>query len=127
MMKTRPRFSSIGLLAMAVVAAVTFTSCRAETQNKFRRQVLDLANTTQYITVYSLSGQEIFRGDVDGKVTRADETSGNTTSAGSGGYVYWFDKGGRYYQSNMQYIVTTDSKRTGLESTPSAPAVPANK
>ena len=127
MMKTRPRFSNIGLLAMAAVAAVTFTSCRAETQNKFRRQVLDLANTTQYITVFSLSGQELFRGDVDGKVTRADDTSGNTKSTSGGDYVYWFDKGGRYYQSNMQYIVTTDSNRTGLESAPSSPATPANK
>ncbi|HEX2863076.1 MAG TPA: hypothetical protein VHN99_00800 [Deinococcales bacterium] len=125
-MKSTLRASSLGLLAVAAVAAVTLTGCRAETQNKFRRQVLDLANTTQYITVFSLSGQEIFRGTVDGKVTRADDTSAGQTSPGNGDYVYWFDKGGRYYQSNMQYIVTTDANRTGLESTPGAPA-PAAK
>ena len=97
------------LLAGAILVA--FTACSAEQQNQIRRDVLNLANQRHYITVYSLNGTEKMRGDVDGKVTRAESGQGN----GAGGeYIYWFDTSGKYYQTNMPYIVTTDANRTGI-------------
>jgi hypothetical protein len=97
-----------------VAMTLTFASCRAEQQNQIRRQVLDLANVKQYIVVYSLSGSEMFRGEVDGKVTRAESETPGT----GGEYVYWFDATGKYWQTSMPYIVTTDNNRTGILSTP---------
>ncbi|MBB6097520.1 uncharacterized protein YcfL [Deinobacterium chartae] len=89
------------------LALLVLTACRAETQNKLRRQVLDLANTRQYITVYSYDGKELFSGMVDGKVTRAGNEDG-----GQGTYVYWFDERGRYHQTNMPYLATTYDRNT---------------
>jgi hypothetical protein len=100
---------------LLVAMTLTFASCRAEQQNQIRRQVLDLANVKQYIVLYSLSGAELFRGDVDGKVTRAEGGQGD----GAGGeYVYWFDSTGKYWQTSLPYVVTTDNNRTGILSTP---------
>jgi hypothetical protein len=97
------------LLPAALLVAIT--ACSAEQQNQIRRDVLNLANQRHYITVYSLNGTQVMRGDVDGKVTRAESGQGQ----GSGGeYVYWFDPSGKYFQTNMPYIVTTDPQRTGI-------------
>ncbi len=100
------------LLALPVVAILAFTACSAEQQNQIRRDVLNLANQRHYITVYSLDGTETMRGDVDGKVTRAESGQGQGTG---GEYVYWFDGGGKYFQTNMPYIVTTDPNRSGIK------------
>lgn len=118
-MRTPQKVATAVLLALGPVA---LGACRAETQNQFRRQVLDVANQRWYITLYSLDGQEVFRGEVDGKVTRAE-----SDSAGTGGeYVYWFDPRGRYFQTSLPYLATTDPQRTGQLTTPgSAPAGPA--
>jgi hypothetical protein len=88
---------------LLAVITLTFASCRAEQQNQIRRQVLDLANVKQYI-----------RGDVDGKVTRAESDTPGT----GGEYVYWFDSTGKYWQTSLPYVVTTDNNRTGILSTP---------
>ncbi|GGJ31104.1 hypothetical protein [Deinococcus roseus] len=92
------------MVAFAVVA-LALVGCRSETQNQLRRQVLDFANTKQYITLYSYDGKEIFNGVVDGKVTRAE------IEQSSGSYVYWFDEKGRYHQTTMPYLVSTYDRK----------------
>ncbi|GEM49198.1 hypothetical protein [Deinococcus cellulosilyticus] len=87
------------------VIALALVGCRSETQNQLRRQVLDFANTRQYITLYSYDGKEIFNGLVDGKVTRAESEQTN------GSYVYWFDEKGRYHQTTLPYMVTTYDRK----------------
>jgi hypothetical protein len=99
---------------LLAVITLTFASCRAEQQNQIRRQVLDLANVKQYIVLYSLQGAELFRGDVDGKVTRAESDTPGT----GGEYVYWFDSTGKYWQTSLPYLLTTDNNRTGVLTTP---------
>ncbi len=101
---------------LAAVIVLVSVSCRAEQQNVFRRQVLDLANVRMYIILYSLEGKELFRGEVDGKVTRAERADSN-----GGEYVYWFDPSGKYYQTNLPYLVTTDANRTGVLTRPITP------
>jgi hypothetical protein len=100
------------LLLLPAALVIGFTACSAEQQNQIRRDVLNLANQRHFITIYSLDGTEAMRGDVDGKVTRAESGQGQGTG---GEYVYWFDPSGKYYQTNMQYIVTTDPNRTGIK------------
>ena len=87
------------------VIALALVGCRSETQNQLRRQVLDFANTRQYITLYSYDGKELFNGLVDGKVTRAEAEQTN------GSYVYWFDEKGRYHQTTLPYVVTTYDRK----------------
>ncbi|MEY4529340.1 MAG: hypothetical protein RLZZ156_61 [Deinococcota bacterium] len=100
------------LLLLPVALVAVFAACSAEQQNQIRRDVLNLANQRHYITVYSIDGQETMRGDVDGKVTRAESGQGQGTG---GEYIYWFDPSGKYFQTNMPYIVTTDPNRTGIK------------
>lgn len=100
--------------ALAAFVAIVATACSAEQQNQFRRDTLNIANLPFYITVYSLDGKEVYRGE-GGKVTRA---SGSEGTGGGGEYVYWFDKNGRYFQTNMGYIATTDANRTGVTTKP---------
>ena len=100
------------LLLLPAVLVAVLAACSAEQQNQIRRDVLNLANQRHYITVYSIDGQETMRGDVDGKVTRAESGQGQGTG---GEYIYWFDPSGKYYQTNMPYIVTTDANRTGIK------------
>lgn len=95
---------------LAAFVAIVATACSAEQQNQFRRDTLNIANVPWYITVYSIDGKEIYRGE-GGKVTRA---SGSEGTGVGGEYVYWFDKSGRYFQTNMGYIATVDPNRTGI-------------
>ena len=38
---------------------------------------------------------------------------------GNGGeYVYWFDSAGKYWQTNLPYLVTTDNNRNGVLTSP---------
>jgi hypothetical protein len=99
---------------LLAVITLTFASCRAEQQNQIRKDLLDLANARHYIIVYSLQGQELFRGELNGKVTRAEQNEPGT----GGEYIYWFDLGGKMWQTNMPYIVTTDNNRTGILTSP---------
>ena len=103
-------------LILGGVLALGFMACSAEQQNNLGRDVLNLSNTKHYIVIYSLNGTEIFRGEVRGKVTRAEK---NTDGSGGGEYVYWFDPAnGKYWQTDMPYIVTTDENRAGVLSNP---------
>lgn len=117
-MRTPFRLAAAVALALGGIA---LSACRAETQNQFRRQVLDVANQRWYITLYSLDGAEVFRGEVDGKVTRAESDSPGT----GGEYIYWFDPRGRYFQSSLPYLTTTDPQRTGQLTSPRSPVGPA--
>jgi hypothetical protein len=104
--------NKLTVTALAVASVLALSSCRSEFQNQVRRQVQDFAGATQYITVYSNNGQAVFNGDVDGKVTRAEKGEG-----GEGGeYIYWYNKKNQYYQSNMPYVVTSDTTREGFGS-----------
>ncbi len=99
---------------LAIGMAIVFTACSAEQQNTFRRDVLNLANARHYIVLYGVNGSELFRGELNGKVTRAEKGAD-----GNGGeYVYWFDTAGKYWQTNLPYLVTTDDKRTGVLTSP---------
>jgi hypothetical protein len=98
---------------LAIVAAIVFTACSAEQQNTFRRDVLNLANARHYIVLYGVNGSEVFRGELNGKVTRAEKGESN-----GGEYVYWFDTAGKYWQTNLPYLVTTDDKRSGILTSP---------
>lgn len=103
-------------LALGLVTALVFTACSAEQQNTFRRDVLNLANAKHYIILYGVNGSELFRGELNGKVTRSDK--GDDGSGQGGNYVYWFDPSGKYWQTNLPYLVTTDNNRTGVLTSP---------
>jgi hypothetical protein len=102
--------------ALAIAAAILFTACNAEEQNKFRRDLLGLANARWYIVLYGVNGNEVFRGELNGKVTRADK--GDDGSGHGGDYIYWFDPSGKAWQSDLPYVVTTDNNRTGVLTSP---------
>lgn len=89
------------MIMLALALLLFLAGCRAETQNRWRRNMLDYANGKMYITIYSLDGNPIYSGDVDGKVTRADSGEGS-----SGSYIYWYDGDNVYHQSNLGYLVT---------------------
>ncbi|MDA0699694.1 MAG: hypothetical protein O3A02_00575 [bacterium] len=91
---------------MAVLVGAT-AACRNETQNRIRRSIQDFTNVRMYISVYSLTGDALFEGLVDGKVTRASARSDDGAEDAAGEYVFWYDDRGRYHQTNLPYLVTT--------------------
>lgn len=110
-MKRLPR-----TLVVLLVLTIILSGCRNETQNRIRRNIQDFSNARMYITLYSLDGSELFRGTVDGKVTRASTDGGEGTGAASGSYIFWYDDRGRYHQSDLPYLVTNyDRDDTGRE------------
>lgn len=96
------------LLALLVGAA---SACRNETQNRIRRSIQDFTNVRMYISVYSFTGDVIFEGLVDGKVTRASARSDDGSEDAAGYYVFWYDERGRYHQTSLPYLVTTYERR----------------
>lgn len=98
------------LIAVVTVLllAISLSACRNETQNKIRRSIQEYTATRMYITVYSYDGKALFKGIVDGKVTRSGNASeGGEGSAALGEYVFWYDERGRYHQTDLPYMVTT--------------------
>lgn len=89
-------------ILFVVATALLLVSCRNETQNAIRRNIQEFTSDRMYITLYSLQGQVIFQGIVDGKVSRAIVTEGE-----AGSYIFWFDERGRYHQSDLPYLVTS--------------------
>ncbi|MEZ4630441.1 MAG: hypothetical protein R2880_07010 [Deinococcales bacterium] len=81
-------------LVLALLLAVSLGACRNETQNLIRRQIQDFTGSTQYIAVYSMTGEVLFEGQVDGKVTRSSGKLSDGSAASSGGYIFWYDKSG---------------------------------
>lgn len=103
-MKRRVNLSIIfGILILALVLG----GCRNETQNRIRRSIQDFTADKMFITVYTLNGDVVFEGAVDGKVTRSSDQLSNDNAAAAGSYIFWFDERGRYHQTDMPYIVTT--------------------
>lgn len=92
---------------VAVLLIGGLAGCRNETQNRIRRSIQDFTNVRMYITVYSWTGDVLFEGLVDGKVTRASARSDDGTEDSAGDYVYWYDDRGRYHQTDLPYLVTT--------------------
>ncbi len=103
------RFVVFALLLVLLVGATS--GCRNETQNRIRRSIQDFTNVRMYISVYSLTGDVIFEGLVDGKVTRASARSDDGSEDAAGDYVYWYDDRGRYHQTSLPYLVTTYDRR----------------
>lgn len=93
------------LLLVVTVLALVLAGCRNETQNRIRRNLQDFSNARMYITLYTLDGQEVFSGVVDGKVTRAAAELSSGGGQASGSYVFWYDDRGRYHQSDLPYLV----------------------
>lgn len=94
-------------VAVVLLLVVGLAACRNETQNRIRRSIQDFTNVRMYITVYTITGESIFEGLVDGKVTRAGLRSDDGSEDAAGDYVYWYDDRGRYHQTSLPYLVTT--------------------
>jgi hypothetical protein len=109
-MTSRGRRIVVVLLSFVVLIGFT-AACRNETQNRIRRSIQDFTNVRMYVTVYSLTGDTIFEGLVDGKVTRASTRSDDGSENAAGDYVYWYDERGRYHQTSLPYLVTTYDRR----------------
>ena len=74
-------------VATVLLLVAGLSACRNETQNRIRRSIQDFTNVRMYITVYSWTGDPVFEGLVDGKVTRASASSDDGTEAAAGGNV----------------------------------------
>lgn len=97
-----------------LLLALSFlTGCRTETQNRIRRDIQDYAGGTRYITVYSLNGTPVHQGDVDGQVTRSVSEVVGGAAVETADYVYWFDRSGQYFQSNMPYLLSSKPQSGG--------------
>ena len=90
------------LLLLSVLAG-----CRNETQNRIRRDLQDYTGGRRYITVYALNGTPIYQGAVNGQVTRSVSDVVNGAATETAGYVYWFDPSGQYFQTDMQYLLSS--------------------
>lgn len=107
---------NIGIIFGVLILALVLGGCRNETQNQIRRSIQDFTADKMYITIYSLSGDVVFEGVVDGKVTRSSDQLSNGNGLAPGGYIYWFDERGRYHQTDMTYVVTSYDR--GADNTP---------
>lgn len=103
------------LVLILVVLALLIGGCRNETQNRIRRNLQDFSNARMYITLYSLEGNELFSGIVDGKVTRPPANSAGGNEAAAGTYVFWYDDRGRYHQTDLPYLVTSYDRAVGSD------------
>ncbi len=88
-------------------ALVLLAGCRNETQNRIRRDIQDYTGGTRYITVYSLGGTPVHQGDIDGQVSRSVSEVVNGAAVETADYVFWFDRSGQYFQSNMPYLISS--------------------
>lgn len=90
-----------------LLALLLLSGCRNETQNRIRRDLQDFTGRRMYITVYALNGTPIHQGLVDGQVTRSVSEVANGAATETASYVYWFDPSGQYFQSDMQYLLSS--------------------
>jgi len=91
-------------ILVAIMFLISLSGCRNETQNLIRRQIQDFTGQNQYIVLYSANGETLFQGQVDGKVTRS---SADGSAGSNGSYIFWYDKQGVYFQSDLPYLVTS--------------------
>lgn len=98
----------LGLALAVIVLLLGLASCRSETQNRIRRNIQEFTGQRMYITLYSLNGNVVFEGVVDGKVTRSTSQSatGKDRTA-TGSYIFWYDDKGRYHQTDLPYLLTS--------------------
>ena len=108
-MKRTQRWSATRrLLGLSLLLALLLLpGCRNETQNRIRRDLQDFTGRRMYITVYALNGTPIHQGLVDGQVTRSVSEVTNGAATETAAYVYWFDPSGQYFQTDMQYLLTS--------------------
>ena len=97
-------------LWLCLILIIFLAGCRNETQNRIRRDLQDYTGGTRYITVYSLDGTPVHRGDVDGQVTRSVSDVVGGAAVETADYVYWFDRSGQYFQTNMPYLMSSKSQ-----------------
>lgn len=96
------------LVVVGLLLVVLIAGCRNETQNRIRRNIQDFTAQRMYITIYSYDGKTVFTGIVDGKVTRSETTSeGGGSGEAQGAYIYWYDERGRYFQTDLPYMLST--------------------
>ena len=112
---------TVPILLVAVALVAVLAGCRNETQNRIRRSIQDFTNQRMYVTIYSYDGKEIFKGQVDGKVTRSSATSEGTGENSQGYYLYWYDERGRYYQTDLPYMLTTYDLNVPGQAPPTTP------
>lgn len=95
-----------------LVLALGLSSCRNEAQNRIRRSVQDFAGQRMFITLYDQNGDPIFDGIVDGIVSRSllYEATNRENEESLGSYIYWFDERGTYFQSDLQYLLTSHDR-----------------
>ena len=103
-------------LWLLLLTVVFLAGCRNETQNRIRRDLQDYTGGTRYITVYSLDGTPVHQGDVDGQVTRSVSEVVGGAAVETADYVYWFDRSGTYFQSNMPYLMSSKPPAGGADS-----------
>lgn len=96
---------TLGLSLLLVL--LLLSGCRNETQNRIRRDLQDFTGRRMYITVYALDGTPVHQGLVDGQVTRSVSEVTNGAATETASYVYWFDPSGQYFQSDMQYLLSS--------------------
>ncbi len=99
------------LLISIVVLSLVFTGCRNEVQNQIRANIQDFTAGKMYITLHAQDGREIFKGIVDGQITRSPAVT-NANQQVSGSFVFWFDDAGRYHQTNLPYLLTSFDRST---------------
>ena len=92
---------------LLLLTLLLLSGCRNETQNRIRRDLQDYTGRRMYITVYALNGTPVHRGMVDGQVTRSVSEVTNGAATETAGYVYWFDPSGEYFQTDMQYLLSS--------------------
>ncbi len=95
------------LLTALLLLSGFLVGCRNETQNRIRRDLQDFTGGRMYITVYALNGTPVHQGLVDGKVTRSVSEVTNGAATQPDGYVYWYDPSGQYFQTDMQYLLSS--------------------
>lgn len=92
---------------VALLLVVCLAGCRNETQNRIRRDIQDYTGGRRYITVYSVNGTPIHRGEVDGQVTRSVSEVVDGAAVETSDYIYWFDPSGQYLQTDMPYLLSS--------------------
>ena len=102
-------------LWLLLVLLLFLAGCRNETQNRIRRDIQDFTGGRMYITVYSNNGTPIHRGEVDGQVTRSVSEVVSGAAVEGASYVYWFDRSGQYFQTDMPYLLSSQSQTPASE------------
>ncbi|ADI14669.1 hypothetical protein [Truepera radiovictrix] len=112
-------------MLVLLIPLLLLAGCRNETQNRIRREIQDFTGQRMFITVYAFDGTPVYEGRTNGQVTRSVSSVVNGAPTELASYVYWFDETGRYFQTNMPYLLSsaplTPAQGGGASTTPTAP------